>query len=45
MLSLAVTSVASLGSCTTEGAYRPAPDGGALQRFPQPPGRARKALV
>ena len=45
ILSLAVTSVASLGSCTTEGAYRPAPADGELERFREPPGRKRKALV
>src|SRR5947207_8484604 len=45
ILSLAVTSVASLGPCTTEGAYRPpAEPGGALERFREPPGRLRKAL-
>jgi sugar diacid utilization regulator len=40
ILSLAVTSVASLGPCTTEGAYRPD-----LERFGEPPGRKRKALT
>ncbi len=41
ILSLAVTSVGSLGPCSTEGAYRPAD----LERFRQPAGRKRKALV
>ncbi|HZQ78634.1 MAG TPA: helix-turn-helix domain-containing protein [Acidimicrobiia bacterium] len=46
ILSLAVTSVASLGPCTTEGAYRPSPDGtGELDRFREPAGRRRKATV
>src|SRR2546423_7195472 len=40
ILSLAVTSVASLGPCTTDGAYRPD-----LERFREPPGRKRKALT
>src|SRR5438874_8473393 len=41
ILSLAVTSVASLGPCVTEGAYRPFD----FERFPQPPGRRRKGLA
>ncbi|MEW6476998.1 MAG: helix-turn-helix domain-containing protein [Actinomycetota bacterium] len=48
ILSLAVTSVASLGPCTPEGAYRPGGDGGAageVDRFREPPGRPRKAVV
>src|SRR2546423_15559718 len=47
ILSLAVSSVASLGPCTTEGAYLPAPDpsGTAIERFPEPPGRKRKAVT
>src|SRR5579884_3721554 len=47
ILSLAVTSVASLGPCTTDGAYRPAGPsaGGDLERFRQPPGRRRKATA
>lgn len=45
ILSLAVTSVASLGSCRTEGAYRPEPDGGGLERFREPAGRSRKAVL
>ncbi|HEY4409835.1 MAG TPA: helix-turn-helix domain-containing protein [Acidimicrobiia bacterium] len=46
ILSLAVTSVASLGPCTTDGAYRPAAEGdGEIDRFREPPGRKRKALV
>ena len=40
ILSLAVTSVASLGPCSTEGAYRPD-----LERFRQPPGRKRKTVT
>src|SRR3954462_7759868 len=44
ILSLAVTSVASLGPCTTEGAYRPAASR-ELERFREPPGRKRRALV
>ncbi|MDQ1500796.1 MAG: hypothetical protein QOI86_4136, partial [Actinomycetota bacterium] len=44
ILSLAVTSVASLGPCTTDGAYRPAADGvGEPERFRQPAGRRRRA--
>jgi hypothetical protein len=48
ILSLAVTSVASLGPCATEGAYRPAgsePASQDVERFREPPGRKRKALV
>jgi sugar diacid utilization regulator len=46
ILSLAVTSVASLGSCTTDGAYRPAAGpGGEPERFREPAGRMRKALA
>jgi hypothetical protein len=46
ILSLAVTSVASLGPCTTDGAYRPPADAsGVPQRFKEPAGRARKALT
>jgi len=50
ILSLAVTSVGSLGPCTVDGAYRPAADpdgaGGARpERFRHPPGRLRKALA
>lgn len=47
ILSLAVTSVASLGRCTTEGAYRPGPGdpAGEVERFRQPAGRRRKAVV
>src|SRR5438874_7450779 len=44
ILSLAVTSVASLGPCVTEGAYRPV-DGGDLERFREPTGRKRKATA
>src|SRR5256886_9334286 len=49
ILSLAVTSVGSLGPCTVDGAYRPAADrdaaGGARpDRFLHPPGRHRKPL-
>jgi hypothetical protein len=40
ILSLAVTSVGSLGPCCTEGAYRPD-----FERFRQPPGRKSKALT
>jgi hypothetical protein len=40
ILSLAVTSVASLGPCTTDGAYRPD-----LERFREPAGKKRKALT
>src|SRR5258708_5561957 len=46
ILSLAVTSVASLGPCTTDGAYRPAAEpGGEPDRFREPAGRLRKALA
>ena len=54
ILSLAVTSVASLGPCRTEGAYRPAGDpggpggsgaAGEVERFREPPGRRRKAMT
>ncbi|HYT39164.1 MAG TPA: hypothetical protein VEN99_06630, partial [Acidimicrobiia bacterium] len=46
ILSLAVTSVASLGPCTTDGAYRPgAAPGGGPERFREPPGRSRRALA
>src|SRR5258705_10288928 len=46
ILSLAVTSVASLGPCTTDGAYRPAAEpGGEPERFREPAGRKRKALA
>src|SRR3954465_1276749 len=45
ILSLAVTSVASLGPCTTDGAYRPADPGGEPERFREPRGRKRKALT
>src|SRR5688572_7355291 len=44
ILSLAVTSVASLGPCHVDGAYLPATQSG-LTRFGQPPGRPRKALT
>ena len=45
ILSLAVTSVASLGPCTTDGAYRPgAEPGGPPERFREPAGRLRRAL-
>src|SRR5688572_6949538 len=47
ILSLAVTSVASLGPCHVEGAYLPAAGGASagLTRFRQPPGRPKKALT
>jgi sugar diacid utilization regulator len=51
ILSLAVTSVSSLGPCTTDGAYRPAPHadgadaGGEPERFREPAGRKRKAVA
>jgi hypothetical protein len=51
ILSLAVTSVASLGPCTTDGAYRPAADpggpgaAGEVERFREPAGRRRKAVT
>src|SRR5207248_7980153 len=47
ILSLAVTSVASLGPCRVDGAYRPAAEpggGGPPERFREPAGRLRKAL-
>lgn len=47
ILSLAVTSVGSLGPCSIEGAYRPAGEpGGEPERFREPPGRrARRGLA
>jgi len=43
ILSLAVTSVASLGPGTTDGAYLPSDRG--FERFREPPGRKRKAVT
>src|SRR2546423_5498577 len=45
ILSLAVTSVASLGPCPADGAYRPAGEpGGEPERFREPAGRRRRGL-